>query len=119
MAGTLKLGTADALPPQTALTIAPGAVLDLNGFDAAVASLDNQGTIVDTSCQSATLTIADPPGHVVLAGNGPGALQTVANHWLETSCQAPDWCMGGDRTNDGSVAMDDLADLSASWLACD
>lgn len=49
-----------SLPNDTALTIAPDAVLDLNGIDQRVGTLaGNGGTIINSSGQPATLTVMD------------------------------------------------------------
>lgn len=117
--GTLKFEINDALPASTALTIAADAVVDLNGFSLTVASLDNQGTIINSSCQSAVLTVINPPQSIVLPGSGLDGLAVLADQWLELTCAAPDWCMGADRDQNGHVDIHDIENLSLNWLQCD
>lgn len=119
MAGTLKIENASALPAGTALVIDAGAVLDLNGFDLTVASLDNNGSIIDGSCLGAVLTVTDPPGQIVMPGSGLRALEMLAEGWLEPLCFAPDWCLGADRDHSGHVDIEDFKHLSLNWLTCE
>jgi hypothetical protein len=40
----------------------------------------------------------------------------LASHWLETNCNASDWCEGADLDTDGSVDVDDLMLFCEFWL---
>ncbi|WGT61328.1 autotransporter outer membrane beta-barrel domain-containing protein [Variovorax paradoxus] len=44
-AGTLRAGAANTFSAASAYTVAPGATLDINGFDQSVAALANNGTV--------------------------------------------------------------------------
>ncbi len=69
--GTLQVGAATALASTTALTIASGAVLDLNGFSVTVASLRNDGAVTNTGTTSATLTVLSPAQVITVAAVPP------------------------------------------------
>lgn len=72
--GTVKLGIDNALPIGTTLSSSanPGGVLDLNGFNQILASINgaSQGTITNTSATRSTVTIGTiSNSSQVLAGN--------------------------------------------------
>jgi arabinan endo-1,5-alpha-L-arabinosidase len=118
LAGTLKIGIDLALPTSTDLTIEAGAVLDLNGHTLTVETLANLGSILDSSCQGAVLNVLTPPQTIVLPGSGMNGLAVLAEHWLQDDCGNPDWCMGADRDQNGTVDLADFEDLASRWLAC-
>ncbi len=62
-AGTVKLGITDAIGSGSAVTVASGATLDLDGFDDTVGSLAGAGTVTNGGSSLATLTVG---------GNGVG-----------------------------------------------
>ncbi|MGD0784484.1 MAG: dockerin type I domain-containing protein [Sedimentisphaerales bacterium] len=43
-------------------------------------------------------------------------LRVLTSHWLQTNCQAPDWCEGTDLNNDGKVNLFDLTLFCEFWL---
>lgn len=43
-------------------------------------------------------------------------LALFALYWLETGCNAPDWCSGVDLNADGTVDRDDLMFFTDYWL---
>lgn len=58
-AGTLRAGIANAISPNSAVSVANGAILDLDGFDQTLMSLTNDGTVsVFGTIAGATLTVA-------------------------------------------------------------
>ena len=117
--GVLQIDIDDALPSGTSLIIDAGAILDLNGHNLTVETLDNQGTIINSSCQEVILTVADPPQSILVPGNGSRGLAAIATQWMKSICAAPDWCMGADRDQDGFVNLDDLEYLAINWLQCE
>ena len=119
LAGTLKMGIDHALPPGTALTIDAGSTLDLSGPELTADTLDNRGSIIDSSCLGAILTVTHPPQTVVLPRSSMAGLVALADQWLVLTCEAPDWCMGADRDQDGSADPDDFEHPALNWLRCD
>ena len=45
-AGTLQLGAGNAVPSTTAVTVAPGATFNLNGFNDTIGSLAGAGNVI-------------------------------------------------------------------------
>jgi filamentous hemagglutinin family protein len=76
-AGTLLAGSGSALGGPTALSIASGAVLDLQGFSTTVGSLSGAGTVTNGASGSATLTTGGANSSTLFSGilqDGTGAL---------------------------------------------
>ncbi|MCY2988651.1 MAG: autotransporter-associated beta strand repeat-containing protein, partial [Planctomycetota bacterium] len=74
-AGTLQLGAAGVIPNSSAVTVASGATLDLNGYNETVTSLAGSGTVrtgTGTLTLSNGVTLASS-GHLNLLVNGSGA----------------------------------------------
>jgi autotransporter-associated beta strand protein len=118
LAGTLKMGADNVLPSTTALTISAGAALDLNGTDQTVNTLSNLGSITNTSCSRAVLTVTSPAQSIILPGNNMEDLDAIAGQWLQNGCVNPDWCSGADRNHDTLVDLTDFELLSSTWLYC-
>ncbi len=79
-AGTLRLGIANGVAATSALTVASGATLDMNGFADAVGSLAGAGTVTNGAATSATLTSGADGSSTVFSGvvqNGVGAVALV------------------------------------------
>ena len=76
-AGTLRLGAADRITNSSALTIATGAVFDMNGFSETVFSFDGGGTITSNAAGSVTITYNGPFATTTFSGviqNGSGTV---------------------------------------------
>ncbi|MCA6421885.1 MAG: BspA family leucine-rich repeat surface protein, partial [Flavobacterium sp.] len=76
-AGTLRLGAADRITNSSALTIATGAVFDMNGFNETVFSFDGGGTITSNAVGSVTITYNGPFATTTFSGviqNGSGTV---------------------------------------------
>jgi autotransporter-associated beta strand protein len=75
-AGTLRAGATGSLAPNSALTVATGATLDLNGFNQAIGSLAGAGAV---TLGAATLSAGSDNGSTTFAGvlSGAGALTKV------------------------------------------
>src|SRR5579884_2211569 len=73
VAGTLKGGAANAFSPNSAFTVAAGAVLDINGFNQTIGSLAGAGSVM---LDPATLTVGGNNTSTVFSGviSGPGNL---------------------------------------------
>ncbi|WP_164985405.1 autotransporter domain-containing protein [Bosea sp. Tri-39] len=75
-AGTLLAGAAGSLAPSSALTLATGASLDLNGFNQAIGSIAGAGAV---TLGAATLSTGSDNGGTTFAGvlSGTGSLTKV------------------------------------------
>ncbi|MGJ7580565.1 autotransporter-associated beta strand repeat-containing protein [Variovorax sp. RHLX14] len=82
--GTLKLGISGALPSTTAVTIAPGATLDLQGMTQSVKSVASTGTVAFGTSGRLTLTTgASSVG--VITGTGTITINTGATLTLTSA----------------------------------
>jgi len=73
--GTLKMGVANAIPSTSALTVASGSTLDLNGFNTSVGSLAGAGAVTNSGA-AATVTAGGNNTSTTFSGviqNGTGA----------------------------------------------
>ena len=72
-AGTLRMGAANTLPSSTAVTVAAGAVLDLNGFNQTIASFAGAG---NTTLGAGTLAFGSANDSTLYSGviSGTGGL---------------------------------------------
>jgi hypothetical protein len=59
--------------------------------------------------------IYDDDGHCIVNFKDYAVL---AGHWLDTGCASPGYCDGADITEDGTVDIDDAAQMVAEWLGC-
>ncbi len=102
IAGTIKLGVANALPAATPVTMTSGATLELNGFSDTIASLTGPaGCIVDnhsTNPGTSTLTLGLGIYSGVILNTG----QTVA---LTKSGNAGELILGGVNTYSGPTTI--------------
>ncbi len=57
--GTLKAGAANSIPSSSAVTVAPGATLLLNGFNQSIGSLSGAGSITNNSSMNVTLAVGN------------------------------------------------------------
>ncbi|WP_396174555.1 BspA family leucine-rich repeat surface protein, partial [Flavobacterium sp.] len=76
-AGTLRLGVAERISNSSALTIATGAVFDMNGFSETVFSFEGGGTITSNAVGSVTITYNGPFATTTFSGviqNGSGTV---------------------------------------------
>lgn len=87
-AGTLRLGTASAFSPQTALHVADGATFDANGFAQSFATLSGSGTLATGAADGPGIAIASAgnstfdgafSGHGQLTITGGGTLRLTGN----------------------------------------
>jgi autotransporter-associated beta strand protein len=76
--GTLRQGAANTIPGSSAVTVAPGAVLDLNDFNGTIGSLAGGGNV---TLGTATLTTGGNNGSTTFGGDisGSGGLTIVGN----------------------------------------
>lgn len=109
-AGTLQLGIADALPDGTAVTVATGAILDLNDFSDTIASLSGAGSV---DLGTGTLTTGDATntefsgvisgtGGIVKEGTGTFTLSGINTY------------SGGTDINDGILLISNDNNLGAT-----
>src|SRR5690606_18648870 len=77
-AGTLRAGAADAFSPDSATSVAAGAVLDLAGFDQTIGSLAGAGHV---ALGTATLTTGGDGSSTTLDGtiDGSGGLTKLGS----------------------------------------
>lgn len=87
LAGTLKAGTTNALAPASALTLAPGATLDLNGYPVAAASLAGSGTLRVSA--NGTLALSGALTANLTVSAVPTGLRTARTYTLVTCAGRP------------------------------
>lgn len=85
--GTLRVGVAHALAPGSALTLFPGATLDLNGFDAEAVSLAGTGTLKVSA--AGTLTLAGALSANLVVSVNPVGLHVAQTYTLVTCAGRP------------------------------
>ncbi|MDD3180149.1 MAG: autotransporter-associated beta strand repeat-containing protein [Opitutaceae bacterium] len=87
-AGTVRYDANNALPTATALTIASGATLNLNNYDAQIGSLSGSGTVdLTTASANKTLTVGDAASTAfsgVIQDSGSGAALNLAKQGTGT-----------------------------------
>ncbi|MBV8101755.1 MAG: autotransporter domain-containing protein [Verrucomicrobia bacterium] len=66
--GTLQAGSAGAFSANSAFSVNPGAVLDLNGFNSTIASLSGSGTVLNSGAGAATLTVGNNNTDTIFSG---------------------------------------------------
>ncbi|WP_156943076.1 autotransporter-associated beta strand repeat-containing protein [Pseudogulbenkiania sp. MAI-1] len=112
--GTLKAGKAGSLASDSAITVATGATLDLNGFDQTIGSLAGAGHV---TLGSAKLTTGGDNGSTTFSGDiaGTGSLSKTGSGTLTLS--GSNSYSGGTTVNAGTlqVAVDSaLGDASGN-----
>ncbi len=81
-AGTLQAGSTTAFGSNSAVTVASGATLDLNGSSNAIGSLAGAGAVTDSSTTAATLTTGGANASTTFSGgvqNGAGTVSLTQN----------------------------------------
>ncbi len=99
-AGTLRLGAANVLPNATAVTIATGATLDLNGFGETIGSLAGSGNVTGTS-GTITLNTGGNNASTVFSGIVSDGAGTLALTKSGTGTMT----LTGANTYDGATAV--------------
>ena len=106
-AGTLKIGTANAINSGNALTTAAAGTFDLNGNNQTLGVLTNAGTIT-SSVGTPTLTFGGAAGSTS-PGSLTGAMNIIFNNGAVASTLAGSWSNSGNITlnaNDvGSITL--------------
>ena len=93
-AGTLKLGTANAIKSGNALTTAAAGIFDLNGNAQTLGLLTNGGNVTNSGA-SATLTIGNDS---LGAGSFTGAMNVIWNQGASSTTLTGSWSNVGDIT---------------------
>src|SRR5262245_45604085 len=109
-AGTVRAGAVNAFSPNSAFTIASGAILDLNGFGQTIGSLAGPGTV---TLGSATLTAGGGNTTTTFSGimSGTGGLTKTGAGTLTLSGANT---YGGTAINAGTLAVTTDANLGAA-----
>ena len=106
------------LPSATALTVAAGATLDLNGNSLTVASLAGNGTVTNSSATAATLTVTDGGSFGGRVG-GPVTVAAGGSFAAGSDLLGPPtdhlayWCDAGRRE---TILQDDSGAVT-SWVS--
>ena len=110
-AGTVRAGAVNAFSPNSAFTIASGAILDLNGFSQTIGSLAGPGTV---TLGSATLTAGGDNTTTTFSGviSGTGGLIKTGAGTLTLS--GVNTYTGGTAINAGTLAVATDANLGAT-----
>ncbi len=99
--GTLRLGVANAVSASSAVTVAAGATLDMNGFSDTIGSLAGGGTVTNGGAAAVTLNAGGNNTSTAFTGvlqNGVGALAV-------TKTGTGTWTLSGANTYTGLTTI--------------
>ena len=110
-AGALQGGAANVFAPSSAVSVATGATLDLNGFNQTVGSLSGAGSVV---LGTAALTLANASGAFSGIISGNGSLKQTAGNETLTAANA---YTGGTFLNGGMLTIGNNSALGSGVLS--
>ena len=112
-AGTLQLGASNALSSTSAVTLAAGATLDLNGFSQSLASLAGSGSITGGSAGGNALTVGSDNTSTTYSGALSGAADLTKKGNGTLTLTGTNLYTGSTNLNAGTVIADSDARLGS------